>query len=85
MSVSVPPQIDRSDIQGNVLRAYGNTYPCTAYVFVALGEVAGGRAWLDEVADLVSSDEEWRHGSRAPTATSRSRAPGCAHSGCRRR
>ena len=62
MSVSVPPQIDRSDIQGNVLRAYGNTYPCTAYVFVALGEVAGGRAWLDEVADLVSSDEEWRHG-----------------------
>ena len=30
MSVSVPPQIDRSDIQGNVLRAYGNMSPCTA-------------------------------------------------------
>jgi Dyp-type peroxidase family len=62
MSVSVPPQIDRSDIQGNVLRAYGNTYPCTAYVFVGIGEIAGGRAWLSEVADLVSSDEEWRQG-----------------------
>ena len=60
MSVGVPPQIDRSDIQGNVLRAYGSTYPCTAYVFVGIGEIAGGRAWLNEVADLVSSDEEWR-------------------------
>jgi len=52
--------IDRSDIQGNVLRAYGNSYPCTAYVFVGISDVGGGRAWLDETADLVSSDEEWR-------------------------
>ena len=28
----------------------------------SLGEVVGGRAWLNEVADLVSSDEEWRQG-----------------------
>jgi Dyp-type peroxidase family len=52
--------VDRSDIQGNVLRAYGSTYPCTAYVFVGVADVAGGRAWLDETTDLVSSDEEWR-------------------------
>ncbi|HTP19702.1 MAG TPA: hypothetical protein VMJ65_08870 [Solirubrobacteraceae bacterium] len=51
--------IDRSDIQGNVLRAYGSTYPCTAYVFVEVSDVAGGRAWLGLVADLVSTDEEW--------------------------
>jgi len=52
--------IDRSDIQGNVLRAYGSSYPCTAYVFVGVADVAGGRAWLAETTDLVSSDEEWR-------------------------
>ena len=67
MSVgSPPPSIDRSDIQGNVLRAYGNTYPCTAYVFVGIGsgigDVAGGRVWLNEIADLVSSDEDWQDG-----------------------
>jgi Dyp-type peroxidase family len=52
--------IDRSDIQGNVLRAYGSSYPCTAYVFVGVSDSAGGRAWLNETAALVSSDEEWR-------------------------
>jgi Dyp-type peroxidase family len=52
--------LDRSDIQGNLLRAYGSTYPCTAYVFVEVADVARGRAWLDETTDLVSSDEEWR-------------------------
>ncbi len=61
MSVgSPPPRIDRSDVQGNVLRAYGSTYPCTAYVFVGLGDLAGGRVWLNEVADLVSTDEDWQ-------------------------
>ena len=40
-------------------------------VFVALGEVAGGRDWLNEVADLVSSDEEWRQGKPRSTTTSR--------------
>ncbi|HUA06686.1 MAG TPA: hypothetical protein VMB27_22460 [Solirubrobacteraceae bacterium] len=52
--------VDRADIQGNVLRAYGSSYPCTAYVFVGIGEVGGGRAWLREITELVSSDEEWR-------------------------
>jgi len=52
--------VDRSDIQGNVLRAYGSTYPCTAYVFVGISDVVSGRAWLDETTDLVSTDEEWR-------------------------
>ena len=51
--------IDRSDIQGNVLRAYGSSYPCTAYVFAHVSDAGGGRAWLGEVAELVSSDEEW--------------------------
>jgi Dyp-type peroxidase family len=55
--------VDRSDIQGNVLRAYGSSYPCTSYVFVHLDDPAGGRAWLGEVIDLVSSDAEW-HGPK---------------------
>jgi Dyp-type peroxidase family len=51
--------VDRSDIQGNVLRAYGSSYPCTAYVFVGVSDLAGGRAWLGALAERVSSDEEW--------------------------
>ena len=54
------PRIDRSDIQGNVLRAYGSSYPCTAYVFAGVSDGGGGRAWLGELAEGVSSDEEWR-------------------------
>jgi len=54
------PRVDRSDIQGNVLRAYGSTYPCTAYVFAGISNGAGGRAWLGDVVDGVSSDEEWQ-------------------------
>ena len=52
--------IDRSDIQGNVLRAYGNSYPCSSYVFAHVSDAAGARAWLGELVETVSSDEEWR-------------------------
>ena len=52
--------VDRSDIQGNVLRAYGSSYPCTAYVFAHVSDAEGGRAWLGSIAEAVSSDEEWR-------------------------
>ena len=62
MSVGAPPRIDRADIQGNVLRAYGSTYPCTAYVFVGASDGAAGRAWLGEIAGGVSSDEDWSGG-----------------------
>ncbi|HUJ35083.1 MAG TPA: hypothetical protein VLW51_07730 [Solirubrobacteraceae bacterium] len=54
------PRVDRSDIQGNVLRAYGSSYPCTAHVFVGVSHGAGGRAWLGDVVEEVSNDEEWR-------------------------
>ncbi len=54
------PRVDRSDIQGGVLRAYGSSYRMTAYVFVGVTDVTGGRAWLSSMVELVSSDEEWR-------------------------
>jgi len=53
------PPVDRGDIQGDILRAYGNDYDCTSYVFISVGEAAEGRAWLKEVAQRVSSDESW--------------------------
>jgi Dyp-type peroxidase family len=52
--------VDRVDIQGNVLRAYGSTYPFTAYVFVGVSDGVGGRAWLGDLVEGVSSDEEWQ-------------------------
>jgi Dyp-type peroxidase family len=59
MSVGAP-SVDRADIQGNVLRAYGSSYPCTAYVFLGVSDAGAGRAWLGEVTESVSSDEEWQ-------------------------
>src|SRR5215204_2638343 len=53
------PPVDRGDIQGDILRAYGNDYDCTSYVFISVGDAAEGRAWLKEVAQRVSSDESW--------------------------
>ncbi len=32
----------------------------TAYAFVGVSDVTGGRAWLSSMVELVSSDEEWR-------------------------
>ena len=38
--------IDLADIQGDILRAYGNRYRWTTYLFVAVHDAAAGRAWL---------------------------------------
>ena len=53
------PDIDRADIQGDILRAYGNAYDCTSYVFTRVDDAAEGRAWLKEIAPRVRSDESW--------------------------
>jgi Dyp-type peroxidase family len=51
--------VDRSDIQGNVLRAYGNDYDRTSYLFAHVEDAASGRTWLGGLVDRVSTDEEW--------------------------
>ncbi len=51
--------IDRADVQGNVLRAYGTDYDRTTYLFVHVADVRSGRAWLDGIVGRVSNDEEW--------------------------
>jgi Dyp-type peroxidase family len=51
--------LDRADIQGDVLRAYGNDYDRTTYVFVRVDNADRGRAWLRELLPEVTNDEDW--------------------------
>ncbi len=53
------PPVDRADIQGDILRAYGNDYDCTSYVFISIDDADQGRAWLRKVRPRVRSDERW--------------------------
>jgi len=50
--------VDRADIQGNILRAYGKAYDRTSYVFTHLEDPAGGREWLGGLLSQVTSDQE---------------------------
>jgi Dyp-type peroxidase family len=52
-------RIDLADIQGDILRAYGNRYDRTSYVFVGVGDPAAGRTWLQGIYDRVTSAVEW--------------------------
>jgi Dyp-type peroxidase family len=51
--------IDLADIQGDILRAYGNSYDRTSYVFVGVGDPAHGRAWLTALVDKVTTALPW--------------------------
>jgi Dyp-type peroxidase family len=55
----MPPAIDRADIQGDVLHAYGNRYARTSYLLVGIPDVARGRRWLGGVLDRVTTDAPW--------------------------
>lgn len=63
----VTPQLDLGDIQGDILRAYGNAYDCTSYVFVGVGDAVAGREWLGGVVDSVTTAEEWPKGWKPDT------------------
>jgi len=54
------PSIDYADIQGDILRAYGNRYDRTSYVFVAVGDPEHGQAWLSGLLDKVTTAVPWR-------------------------
>ena len=66
-----PPAIALAldDIQGDILRAYGNAYDCTAYVFVTLGGGAPetARAWLGGLLDEITTAAPWRDGKPETT------------------
>ncbi len=54
------------DIQGDILRAYGNAYDCTTYAFVKVSGVRAGRAWLKELAARVSDAAPWTGPAKPP-------------------
>jgi Dyp-type peroxidase family len=59
-----PPQVDVSDIQGNVLRGY--TYPVAAYIFLRVDDVARGKALLARMLPRITTGAQWEE--EPPTA-----------------
>jgi Dyp-type peroxidase family len=52
--------LELADIQGDILRAYGNSYDNTSYAFVRVEcEPEQARAWLAGVVDHVTTAEPW--------------------------
>jgi Dyp-type peroxidase family len=63
----MPAAIDRADIQGDILRAYGNRYARTSYLLIGIPDVARGRRWLGGVVGRVTTDEPWNGAPPAST------------------
>jgi Dyp-type peroxidase family len=60
--------MDLGDIQGDVLRAYGNDYACTSYAFVNIDcPPEQGRAWFSGLLDHVTTAEPWPKGEKPLT------------------
>jgi Dyp-type peroxidase family len=61
-------ELDLADIQGDILRAYGNSYDCTSYAFVRIdGEPARAREWFAGLSGHVTTAEPWREGKPLTT------------------
>jgi len=62
------PKVDEGDLQGDILRAYGNAYDHTSYAFVHLGcPTAQARAWFSGLIDHVTTAEPWKGGKPLTT------------------
>jgi Dyp-type peroxidase family len=54
-------QIDLRDLQGDILRAYGNDYDHTSYAFVKITcPPEQARAWFSGLLDHVTTAEPWK-------------------------
>lgn len=61
-------QIDLADLQGDILRAYGNDYDCTSYAFVRIAcPPEQARAWFSGLLDHVTTAEPWKDGKPLTT------------------
>ena len=61
------PPLDLGDIQGDILRAYGNAYDHTSYAFVRIDcEPEQARAWFSGLLAHVTTAEPW---ARKPLTT----------------
>ena len=55
-----PVELELPDIQGDILRAYGNSYDRTSYAFVRIDcEPEQARAWLSGLLDRVTTAQPW--------------------------
>jgi Dyp-type peroxidase family len=63
-----PVRMDLGDIQGDILRAYGNDYDCTTYAFVRIDcPPQQARAWFGGLLDHVTTAEPWPAGEKPIT------------------
>jgi Dyp-type peroxidase family len=63
-----PVHMDLADIQGDILRAYGNDYDCTSYAFVKIEcPPEQARAWFAGLLDHVTTAEPWTKGKPLTT------------------
>jgi len=57
-----------ADIQGDILRAYGNAYDCTTYVFVRVGaKPEQAREWFGGLLEHVTTAAPWTAGKPQTT------------------
>jgi len=59
--------LDLADLQGDIVRAYGNAYAHTTYVFFRIDDADAGRAWLARLLGRVTTAQPWTEGK--PEAT----------------
>ncbi|HEV2785629.1 MAG TPA: hypothetical protein VGV67_04515, partial [Solirubrobacteraceae bacterium] len=60
-----PVALELDDIQGDILRAYGNSFDCTSYAFVRLEcEPAQARAWFAGLVGHVTTAAPWERKPR---------------------
>jgi len=61
-------QIDLRDLQGDILRAYGNAYDHTSYAFVHIGcPPEQARAWFSGLVEHVTTAEPWKESKPVTT------------------
>ncbi|MGH2841819.1 MAG: Dyp-type peroxidase [Solirubrobacteraceae bacterium] len=60
--------MDLADIQGDILRAYGNDYDCTSYAYVKIDcPPEQARAWFGDLLEHVTTAEPWTKGKPVTT------------------
>jgi len=73
------PKVDLADLQGDILRAYGNDYDHTTYAFVKIEcPPEQARAWFADLLDHVTTAEPWTKGKPLTTLNVSVTAPGLA-------
>ncbi|MEP5760729.1 MAG: peroxidase [Litoreibacter sp.] len=63
-------ELDLSDIQGNVIRAYGRySFPFARYFFLNIADARSGRAFVDAIRKEVTTGSRWPEQAEKPDCT----------------